>query len=209
MTIEDLAERAEQEPATVLDAEPWLGPAIDEDAAAGRFGAWGASTVIDEHAGAPVVTRGLFEALHARAGIDAAWPIGNAGLLHTYGYLLSSVSTPYGLKRERWLDGALAAAFGLPRDEFVPWARDATLLTRVTTPARAALQWPQRTAAGQAGELRLAVLGASDAGPSAIVYGVAGRLITTFPVGSVDGVLEEWDAAPERLRWNAVAHGFR
>ncbi len=204
MTIEELARRAEVEPGSVLDECSWLGPAIDEDAAARRFVAWGASTVVDEHTGTPVVTRGLFEALHERAGLRAAWPIGNAGLLHTYGYLLSTVPTPYGLKRERWLGGALAGAFELPEDAFVPWAQEATLLARVTAVALPALDRPVRTAAGLGGERRLAVVGAAGSS-SAVVYGVAGRLITTFPVASVTGVLEEWDADPERLRWNAVA----
>ncbi len=204
MTIEELARRAEVEPGSVLDECSWLGPAIDEDAAARRFVAWGASTVVDEHTGTPVVTRGLFEALHERAGLRAAWPIGNAGLLHIYGYLLSTVPTPYGLKRERWLGGALAGAFELPEDAFVPWAQEATLLARVTAVALPALDRPVRTAASLGGERRLAVVGAAGAS-SAVVYGVAGRLITTFPVASVAGVLEEWDADPERLRWNAVA----
>lgn len=204
MTIEELARRAEVEPGSVLDECSWLGPAIDEDAAAHRFAVWGASTVVDEHTGTPVVTRGLFEALHERAGLRAAWPIGNAGLLHTYGYLLSTVPTPYGVKRERWLGGALADAFEVAAEAFVPWAHETTLLARVTAVALPALDQPVRTAAGPGGERRLAVVGAAGSS-SAVVYGVAGRLVTTFPVASIAGVLEEWDADPERLRWNAVA----
>ncbi|WP_285026065.1 amino acid deaminase [Plantibacter sp. ME-Dv--P-122b] len=192
------------EPATVLEECSWLGAAIDDDTAAGRFASWGASTVIDEHTGGPVVPRVLFEALHARAGIAATWPVGNAGLLHVYGYLLSSVPTPYGLKRDRWLDGALARAFGLPDDEFVPWARASSLLSRVTVAAQDLLARPVRTADGPSGRMRLALGDRSETDAVALVYGIDERLITTFPVASASAVLEEWDAAPDRPRWNAA-----
>ena len=203
----ELARRAATEPATVLQECSWLGAAIDEDTAAGRFSSWGASTVIDEHTGGPVVPRVLFEALHAHAGIAATWPVGNAGLLHVYGYLLSSVPTPYGLKRDRWLDGALARAFGLPDDEFVPWARASSLLSRVTAAAQDLLARPVRTADGPSGRMRLALGDRSDTDAVALVYGIDERLITTFPVASGAAVLEEWDADPGRRRWNAAAAG--
>lgn len=199
----DLALRAQDTPDVVLAEHPWLGAAIDDDALAGRFELWGASTVIDEHTAAPVIPRAVFDALHERAGLAAQWPIGNAGLLHTYGYLLSSVPTPYGLKRERWLDGALARAYGLPEDGFAPWARTTPLLARVTEAARGLLTRPTRLAEVPGGEAVLA-LGDAVEGSSALVYAVSGRLITTFPVTSASVLLEEWDADPGRLRWNAA-----
>ncbi len=79
-----------------------------------------------------MLSRSTFEALHDRAGLDSAWPVGNAGLLHVYGYLLSTTPTPYGLKRDRWLGGELARACGLAPDAFVPWIGERTLLDRVT-----------------------------------------------------------------------------
>lgn len=99
---------------------------IRRDAAAGRLAAWGRSTVIDENTGVPSFDEPLFAELHAAAGIDADFPVGNAGLLHVYGYWFSTVMTPYGLKRERWLDGKLAAALGLPTDAFHLHDRGAT-----------------------------------------------------------------------------------
>ncbi len=88
-----------------------------------------------------MVAASVFRALHERAGIDARFPVGNAGLLHVYGYLLSTTPTPYGLKRERWLDGELARAYGLAADAFLPWALPTgeTLLARVTAAAAALL----------------------------------------------------------------------
>ncbi|WP_217133314.1 hypothetical protein [Leucobacter chinensis] len=99
---------------------------IRRDAAAGRLAAWGRSTVIDENTGVPSFDEPLFAELHAAAGIDADFPVGNAGLLHVYGYWFSHVMTPYGLKRERWQDGKLAAALGLPADAFHLHDRGAT-----------------------------------------------------------------------------------
>lgn len=99
---------------------------IRRDAAAGRLAEWGRSTVIDENTGVPSFDEPLFAELHAAAGIDADFPVGNAGLLHVYGYWFSHVMTPYGLKRERWLDGKLAAALGMPTDAFHLHDRGAT-----------------------------------------------------------------------------------
>jgi hypothetical protein len=111
---------------------------IATDAAAGRFDDWALSTVIDENVKSPVISQAEFFQLHAAAGIAATWPIGNAGLLHVYGYLLSRVVTPFGLKGDRWRDGALAQHLGLAADAFVLEAADAageTVLQRVTDAA--------------------------------------------------------------------------
>ncbi|WP_052961265.1 MULTISPECIES: hypothetical protein [unclassified Leucobacter] len=92
--------------------------AVRRDAATGRLAHWGASTLIDEHTGVPSIDAELFETLHRAAGLDAAFPNGHAGLLHVYGYWYSTVPTPYGYKRDRWHDGTLARAYGLPADAF-------------------------------------------------------------------------------------------
>lgn len=182
----------------------WLGPAIDADVHAARFDRWGWSTVIDEHVGRAIIPRPLFHALHARAGIRAQWPVGNAGVLHVYGYLLSTVSTPYGLKRERWLGGALAGAYGLPDDAFVPWASPRTLLDRVTEAAGALSRTAVREATVGGVETRLSIARHATAGVWALSYVVAGRLVTTFPVESREQLLADWDLATPTLRWNAV-----
>lgn len=208
--------RAGDDPDAAFALLPWLGASIDADAAARRFDAWGLSTVIDENTGTAVVPASVFDALHARAGIDAEFPIGNAGLLHVYGYLLSTTPTPYGLKRARWLDGDLARAYGLTADAFLPWALPTgeTLLARVTAAAAALLSHaPVRR--HQLGDTEaLIAIGHSPASgdralASALVYALVSggtrRLITTFPVASPTAILDEVDAAAPRLRWNAVA----
>ncbi|PCE14648.1 amino acid deaminase [Microbacterium sp. SZ1] len=194
---------------SAVAALPWLFGAIADDRAAARFDAWGRSTVIDENTGSPVITRALFDELHDRAGLDQEWPVGNAGLLHCYGYLLSLTETPYGLKRDRWIEPALAEACTLPRDAFSPWRGGPTLLTRATAAASALLRSPAagaaRTVEGR--ESRVAL--SATRGPAALAYEVAPAtgaeplLVTMFPVGDADAVLAEFIADP-RLRWNAV-----
>lgn len=194
---------------SAVDALPWLSDAISADRSAGRFAAWGRSTVVDENTRRPVISRALFDELHIRAGIDARWPIGNAGLLHCYGYLLSVEPTPYGLKRDRWIEGELAEACGFEPDAFHPWRAGPTLLTRATAAASALLTAPaahaEQRVEGRA--CRAAVSAAS--GPGALAYAVAASstaeplLVTVFPVADVAAMLAGFDGEP-RLRWNAV-----
>lgn len=203
--LDAIALRAQGDAGAVLTDHSWLGPAIDADSAAGRLGAWGRSTVIDEHTGTPTVHPELFAALHSRAGLEATWPVGNAGLLHVYGYLLSTTPTPYGLKRSRWLDGVLARAYGLAEDTFVPWLGSRTLLERVTEAAAGLLDRGATRSSVVAGVHTAVALGrVLEDGPWALAYEVGGRLVTTFPVASAEEVLSEWDARPTRLRWNAA-----
>lgn len=193
--------------ASAIGMLEWLTTSIAQDRAAGRFDEWGRSTVIDENVGKPVLGQPAFEHLHELAGVDSAWPIGNAGVLHCYGYLLSRVSTPYGLKRERWLGADLARVYDLPDDAFVPWAGESTLLQRAADAASALLRAPtaSRALVVDGRETRVAL--SAGKGPAALAYAVASDavplLITTFPVSDAATILEEFDAEP-RLRWNAA-----
>lgn len=200
---------------------------IRADADVRRFEHWATSTVIDENTGEPVLDAELFDTLHAAAGITAAYPIGNAGVLHVYGYWFSTALTPYGYKRDRWVDGQLARAFGLPPAAFLlsqesdpagsgasPVVAAPTLLQRVVAVALPALRTPgpETVAVREAavGDLltRVTLTRARGAAATALVYGVHGerdwQLVTTFPVsGEVAGLLEEFEQQP-RLRWNAA-----
>lgn len=213
----------------------WLVEQIEGDAAAGRFAAWGASTVLDDNLSAPVIPLPLFDYLHALAGIPAAWPIGNAGLVHVYGYLLSAVSTPHGPKSERWLGGQLAGALGLPADEFVPDGRgDTTLLQRVAAAAAPILGgqgdatglWflAEETGIHRGADglphsvlARTVVIRRPGADNGALVYGVGisgpgetvlPSLVTAFPlVGLGPGWADAFVRKTPRLRFNAAAPG--
>ncbi|RLK52450.1 amino acid deaminase [Microbacterium telephonicum] len=199
--------------AATLASTPWLGPAIDADAAAGRFGHWARSSVVDENTGAPVLPPAVFAALHARAGIAARWPIGNAGLLHVYGYLLSTTPTPYGLKRERWLDGDLARACGLPDDSFVPWASERTPLERVSAALEILFDRAPLIRERIDGVTGVTALGtAPSPGPAPLGYALEGtaqqnpqrRFVTMFPVADPSAVVHELTTGAPRLRWNAA-----
>lgn len=194
---------------TVAGLVPWLADQIEADAASCSFADWASSTVIDENIAAAVIPRRVFDELHAIAGLDERWPVGNAGLLHVYGYLLSTVPTPYGLKRERWTGGGLARALGRQADAFVPWLEsEETTLQRVAGAGLPILRSPtdpllwidDHTAAHEV--VRTVVVA------GALLYGVAGRLVTLFPL---DTGVEGWETAilagPPRLRYNAVAEG--
>lgn len=189
---------------------------IRADAAAGRLQDWGASTLIDEHTGVPSIDRELADELHRAAGIPARFPIGNAGLLHVYGYWFSTVRTPFGYKRDRWVDGDLARAFGLEREAFhLDASADTTPLQRVTGAALPVLQSPPsgslaaETIVGDA-RTRVVLLQRPGADTPALVYGISPRegesfaLITTFPfAGDLAEMLQEFASNPV-LRWNAA-----
>lgn len=191
-----------------IDALPWLGEQIAQDRARGTFAAWGRSTVVDEFTGTPVLPRTVLAALQRRAGMPEEFPGTHAGLAHVYGYLLSVELTPYGLKRDRWTGGTLAATLGRDPRHLLPWHRpdDRTLLGRVTDAALPLLAGAPDAPStllhrddpvpGTTNALRTVVHRAQGVqGPgAALVYGLVGpagtRLVTIFPV----------DASPLRLR---------
>lgn len=175
--LDTAAERSATDPASALASLPWLTTSIAADARAGLFARWGRSTVIDENTGTAVLPEPLFTELHLRAGVDGRFPVGNAGLLHVYGYLLSAEPTPYGLKRERWLEGSLARAYGLDARAFLPWASPGdTLLARVTAAATALLathvvhEEPLGGAAGRELTGRVAIGRVTPSAPAALAY---------------------------------------
>lgn len=204
MQILDTAARlAATDPAAAIDSLPWLAAALAEDRAAGRFAAWGRSTVIDENVGAAVLPRAVFDELHERAGLTAEWPIGNAGVLHVYGYLLSTTPTPYGLKRERWLSGELERACGLETGALLPWAGAETLLSRATVAASTLLARSDAVTEEFEGRTARIALGAPmPDGSAALAYAVDGLIVTMFPVAD-PAALRTALGAP-RLRWNAA-----
>ncbi|KQR86655.1 hypothetical protein [Microbacterium sp. Leaf179] len=191
------------DPSSAISSLPWLAASLAEDAAAGRFAAWGRSTVVDENVGEAVLSRALFNELHLRAELEASWPVGNAGLLHVYGYLLSTTPTPYGLKRERWLTDDLALACGLEGGAFSPWTGSGTLLSRVTAAAASLLS--RADAIDEAVEGRSTRIAFGDPlpdGAAALAYAVDGLIVTMFPVAD-PAALRSGLGAP-RLRWNAA-----
>lgn len=195
--------------ATLAELLPGLVEQIVADAAHASFCAWGESTVVDENTGEAVISPSLFDELHRLAGLPATWPVGNAGLLHVYGYLLSSARTPFGNKRDRWTDGGVARSFDRHPEEFAPWSPDpGTTLERVADAATRATSSPAVVLVVEESSEMIAArttVVRGRAGHCALVYTVNGKLLTVFPLASpttawIDGLLS---SAP-RLRYNAV-----
>ncbi|MGO1256483.1 MAG: amino acid deaminase [Microbacterium gubbeenense] len=182
--------------------------AIARDRQAGRLDRWSWSTVIDENVGEAVIEREVFARIHESGDIDAAFPIGNAGLVHVYGYLFSSVVTPYGYKSDRWNDGVLASSLGLPADHFQLGASDdETPLERVLGAAMPLLTDPPASARLESWRVddveQRAVL-TDGALISGLDDGSGLRLLTIFPVADANAFARDLTEDPPRLRWNAA-----
>ncbi|MFT5466985.1 MAG: hypothetical protein ACI8UO_002087 [Verrucomicrobiales bacterium] len=119
----------------LAEHRPSLLSQIERDAAdPGLFAAWGHSSNIDAGAKTTVVEPDLLAELSDLAGqsFDRENNVANAGLLHTYGYLLSNVETPFGFKRARWTDGVLDRGIGFPRGFLSAKPRNGSLLSNLT-----------------------------------------------------------------------------
>lgn len=218
--IEDLdraaaaaADSAPDAAATALTSIDWLVESIHADRAAGLLSRWGRATALDPRTGEVLLPQPLFEALHDRAGLEATWPIGNAGLLQTYGSLLSTAADARaGGDRERWLGTELATGLGLNGTHFVPWQGSGTLLARATDAASVLLasggefSW-YSLAEGRATR---AALSHEHGGSRALAYAVASApgtsplLVVLLPVAQAETVRRDLDEAAARLRWNAA-----
>ncbi|MDI9927406.1 hypothetical protein [Rhodococcus sp. IEGM 1341] len=177
---------------------------------------WASSTVIDDNVQAPVFSERVFSWLHYGVSGAFNFPIGHAGLMHVYGYLLSSVETPYGLKRQRWLTDDFAKAFGLKPSFFFPTASTVPLMQRVasavlpllTDPAADSrtvlavdevVDWRRR--------MRTVYICDRMTDSTALVYGsVSGddvQIVTAFPIGPMTSQsVQDRLAEPARYRYN-------
>ncbi len=186
--------------------------ALVADAAAGRFVHWGRSTTVDEHTGEPVLDAALVRGLHRAAGLVTDGVVGNAGLIHVYGYLLATAATPYGPKHARWTEGGVARALGLDPAALLPGAAgEPTPLATLTPILERLLSTPPSEAmvvdeAGNRVAARTVLLAAPSGGLLVYGVGVAGPMlpVTVFPIADPASTLAEIEAEPPRLRYNAV-----
>lgn len=82
---------------------------------------WAHSSPIDANAHGEI----LPEATRARLGMTTAYlsetrPFVHAGLMHSYGYLFSTLQTPYGLKGKRWVESRIDERLGLAAGTLAP-----------------------------------------------------------------------------------------
>lgn len=131
-------------------SHPALLARILEDAQCpGRFAAWGQSSNLERDANRELVHPRLLGALCGLAGLDPPKAsVTNAGLLHTYGYLLSNRRTAFGYKRERWTRPVLEAGLNLRPGLLSPVPESGTLLGNLTALSKAVWQPESKSAPG-------------------------------------------------------------
>ncbi|MBI2362651.1 MAG: hypothetical protein HYV15_04645 [Elusimicrobia bacterium] len=157
----------------------------------GLKGLWGESVNFDELAKSTIVPEGVLAALEAAFEAPPTREPGrlaHAGLEHTYGYLLSTVKTPFGFKRARWVSGGLERGLGLPPGTLGPAPAEGTLFANATMLAgRIALQ---------------------DDGPSLAALkaaeGAAARALAVYDYAALDVTRLEERAAGATLRTDIV-----
>lgn len=93
---------------------------------------WGRCRNVDEFAGKVIVEPSVLELIFRIAKRSFSTKCPHAGLQHTYGYLLSIIDTPYGKKRDRWVNTSLEESLGLSTDLLGPTPLYGTLLTNAT-----------------------------------------------------------------------------
>ena len=93
---------------------------------------WGKSLNFDSGAKKQIIADKIIRDLQALFNIKNDNKIVHAGIMHTYGYLFSTIDTPYGYKRKRWINPTLNEAFDLAGKSFSPEAIDGGLLSNVT-----------------------------------------------------------------------------
>lgn len=93
---------------------------------------WGQSINFDEIASKQIVDPQIMLAICEMAGTSCSDEIVHAGLQHTYGYLFSTISTPYGYKRDRWVKPDVEAGFQIKSPSIRPVPEQGTLLANLT-----------------------------------------------------------------------------
>lgn len=93
---------------------------------------WGLSINEDEIAGETIVHPGIIRTIGELAGEDCSGEIVHAGLQHTYGYLLSTIETPFGFKRDRWVDPVIEHGLSISEPALRPFPVRGTLLANLT-----------------------------------------------------------------------------
>lgn len=98
----------------------------------GPLSFWGRSQNVDEVTETTIVHPHIVNLISAIAGRKMSTRTPHAGLQHTYGYLFSTIHTPYGYKRDRWIETQIESAFQLNETTLGPTPHAGTLLSNVT-----------------------------------------------------------------------------
>jgi hypothetical protein len=93
---------------------------------------WGQSLNRDEITGTTIVAPHILGAIGDIAGLACDSDVVHAGLQHTYGYLFSTIETPFGFKRDRWVKPELEQGLGITEPAIRPHPSSGTLLGNLT-----------------------------------------------------------------------------
>ena len=126
--------------ATVVDIEkqlkteaPELVAMIRRDAKNQKiFDLWGSAINFDDGLADDIVRPKIMSALGRLLGHPIKGKMVNAGIWHTYGYLLSNAMLPNEFKRDRWTERSIDDGFGWKQDIISPVPQQGTLLTNLT-----------------------------------------------------------------------------
>lgn len=98
----------------------------------GLLDLWGKSLNFDEFAKTQIVEPSILKLIGELSGVLLRGRIVHAGLMHTYGYLFSTIDTPFGKKRDRWIEPDLDHGLGLEKPTLRDRPNEGTLLTNLT-----------------------------------------------------------------------------
>lgn len=93
---------------------------------------WGESLNFDSNAKKKIVEDRIISDLQEMFNIRNDNKIVHAGIMHVYGYLFSTIDTPYGYKRKRWIVPTLNRGFDLKSKALSPDASEGGLFSNIT-----------------------------------------------------------------------------
>jgi hypothetical protein len=93
---------------------------------------WGESLNFDSNAKKQIVDERIISDLQDLFNIKNDNKIVHAGVMHVYGYLFSTIDTPYGYKRKRWIAPTLNRGFDLKSKALSPDTTEGGLFSNVT-----------------------------------------------------------------------------
>ena len=131
--LEEVARNGRPVAAALRRLAPELAAQIETDATVRELRSlWGRTRNFDENAGTRIVDPSILSAIGDLAGVPMGGAGVHSGFMHTYGYLLSNLRTPYGTKRSRYTSAGLERGLGLPPGTLRPYPRGGTLLANLT-----------------------------------------------------------------------------
>ena len=136
IALADAGAGASELASSLREKAPGLAAQIERDGAdPGLLDLWGRSSNCDASSpDTPTVRQAVLDAIGLLAGsVDMSGETVHAGLMHTYGYLLSNLKTPFGFKRERYTQTTIARGLGLkPMGLLSPRPSRGTLLSNLS-----------------------------------------------------------------------------